>query len=1368
MNSLNKILFYNLIRCLLLFSCFQHLISLKQAETKQFCLAASSNFQQHKSFITSLTEHLTVNGLMNNSLDVGSRNIFTIIQTIDGKKPFQLVRNVDMTYTLIPSGLSIKELEAQNATIIYTGSMQAGSDQQSRIIHLSIKKSDNKIEHHEITIQTNVFTDFITQHQKEYRRYCKEKIQQNLSPWKQKLFQNLENILENDHLCLSFFPKMMHFLDSMRTYQESHQMNPRFFSDGRLSMSFLSIEKAKTGNVVRLVSKNASDKEEWSLFIPIGKWINLSDDQAIVRMQNKNNAPDLFQITRNPDESFNVQELSEDYHQGRGNYNPKTRKYSSTLRMAKRKSTILRELDREFPEIVAQIPLNIFINSAGLNLKKFEKHLDYRGLSIERYTCIQMSNGSFLLKDAETDWEIELSVKPGNKPFISESQLLETIEKLSMNQQIWTQRLKPFFNITQTKKTSFTRPSQLIREYTHFYSASDNSDLINIDHHVFMLNPAEVTINVQGKEQQNILIQGMRIVKSYPNFSAHPALFTTSIFLLKPDGNQIQIHLDSTNDREADELIFLKNILTSQLIQAWENAEEFMLPIGQGKQSTVYRYSPETVIIVPKKGISMEIPKRISHAGKVLQNTRRSLKVLEEQGNPGDNNTVFLMNYIPGKSLECWNGASISFFDQLEIAMELSENLEEIHERNLVHNDIKPANIMVDDKSGKKVITDYGQMMSTSDQDNDNYLMTGSPPYTNMNLCRKQQGDVYQMGWTLFETIHKDSSNYPGQGVYPISLSQQIIENSGRERLLGLWIAFRLEKFKNILTSNQTFKIFSDNFFDYIQLPELGAFRHKEKSLMIQLFKMQKKILDQFKNEIGSNIDNAPAVIDKLFEKYKYSQHHDVFMKYFEIQLKSQQIETAISQLEKSEEIAINKILSALGLKTNDSKIINDLLFSFKKFLKKENGFKKDPVECCKKIFNSTSNFLFNKDKCFQNLRTFFPDQTIYNEYIRWLKRNPDPSQIFHLVCRSINTGWGLQDHAAYQLENDFSSDFQHIFPNQFQSNVIEAFWDYFKTELNKTKKYNHKIKEKLLTFFKNNPLLLNAYVLYRNEEIDQNKLSLIFSEHTDKNIIPKLLEFLKNNWETFETCWKKAVHERLLSQIKTTLNFTTNNQWLIPEGWTDDFFRELQNLHNLKYFGSFHNKTALRTIIKNVFNKRRELPVKNAQTIIQRLTQNDPFHVSAEQVQEFLFEYFFLLSEKMINPDVEKIAGISDIKDLIAYLQYRYAKIQVEGMFKHYQDNPSHENLHALIEVTKKMISINSKDPEILSFLYVLKDIFKSKFQYARFRWIDISIQELEKYLKYYQKPMVWFMRQAHKKGWYRISGFFENKISNILRKSA
>jgi len=94
----------------------------------------------------------------------------------------------------------------------------------------------------------------------------------------------------------------------------------------------------------------------------------------------------------------------------------------------------------------------------------------------------------------------------------------------------------------------------------------------------------------------------------------------------------------------------------------------------------------------------------------------------------------------------------------LRIALECAAALEAAHEQGILHRDIKPPNILINPKSGRAKVADFGlARLRTSGEFSFEGSISGSPPYMSPEQARgvalDERSDIYSLGMTLYELL---------------------------------------------------------------------------------------------------------------------------------------------------------------------------------------------------------------------------------------------------------------------------------------------------------------------------------------------------------------------------------------------------------------------------------------------------------------------------------------------------------------------------------------------------------------------------------------------------------------------------------------
>jgi eukaryotic-like serine/threonine-protein kinase len=194
---------------------------------------------------------------------------------------------------------------------------------------------------------------------------------------------------------------------------------------------------------------------------------------------------------------------------------------------------------------------------------------------------------------------------------------------------------------------------------------------------------------------------------------------------------------------------------------------QIMEEIGRGGLAVVYR-AVDTLLqrnvavkmILPDQQQTDKFLKRFNREAKTLAGLSHPsiVKVLdygEHGGTP-----YLVMEYIPGGTLSNRMGKAYSYTEAAAILAPIAHALHHAHQHKVVHRDVKPANILVNE-SGQPMLSDFGIVKLTDTEESQGLTATGvvvgTPAYMAPEQIQGKQidgrADIYALGIVFFELI---------------------------------------------------------------------------------------------------------------------------------------------------------------------------------------------------------------------------------------------------------------------------------------------------------------------------------------------------------------------------------------------------------------------------------------------------------------------------------------------------------------------------------------------------------------------------------------------------------------------------------------
>ncbi|MDJ0702051.1 MAG: serine/threonine-protein kinase [Leptolyngbyaceae cyanobacterium MO_188.B28] len=125
-----------------------------------------------------------------------------------------------------------------------------------------------------------------------------------------------------------------------------------------------------------------------------------------------------------------------------------------------------------------------------------------------------------------------------------------------------------------------------------------------------------------------------------------------------------------------------------------------------------------------------------------------------------DNLPYMVMDYIPGRPLSdiVFPNHPLSEAEAITYIAQIGSALKAVHQNGLLHRDVKPHNIMVDDRSGEAVLIDFGiarEFSRDQTQTQTSFLSAGYAPIEQYlsRAKRTPATDVYGLAATLYSLL---------------------------------------------------------------------------------------------------------------------------------------------------------------------------------------------------------------------------------------------------------------------------------------------------------------------------------------------------------------------------------------------------------------------------------------------------------------------------------------------------------------------------------------------------------------------------------------------------------------------------------------
>lgn len=245
-------------------------------------------------------------------------------------------------------------------------------------------------------------------------------------------------------------------------------------------------------------------------------------------------------------------------------------------------------------------------------------------------------------------------------------------------------------------------------------------------------------------------------IQEYAN--RHPDLSETiqSVFPLVLSVEQVKVDQQATNDGSA-------TLAGREL----DRLGDFQLvrEIGRGGMGIVYEAQQESlsrnvaVKVLPKQSLLDEKSlQRFQHEAKTAAAMHHSNIVPIFGTGETDGTHYLVMQLVRGESLDQIiraNSKTMDVHTAAELTAQIADGLAYAHECGVLHRDVKPANILID-QDGIAQLTDFGIARNIHDDPTMTHVLSGSPRYMAPERFEgksDERCDIYGLGLTLYEAL---------------------------------------------------------------------------------------------------------------------------------------------------------------------------------------------------------------------------------------------------------------------------------------------------------------------------------------------------------------------------------------------------------------------------------------------------------------------------------------------------------------------------------------------------------------------------------------------------------------------------------------
>jgi serine/threonine-protein kinase len=212
-------------------------------------------------------------------------------------------------------------------------------------------------------------------------------------------------------------------------------------------------------------------------------------------------------------------------------------------------------------------------------------------------------------------------------------------------------------------------------------------------------------------------------------------------------------------------------------------------PVGKGGMGAVYlAREPELSRLVAVKVLASELAKDETSRARFIREAQAAASIahpnviaIHSIGALDDGTPYFVMQYATGESIAARleREGPVTSAEATRMIGELASALAAAHTRGIVHRDVKPANVLYDQETGRVLITDFGIAAvrampgtATIPQLTGTGVMLGTPRYMSPEQLTAEPAndrtDVYGLGLVAYELL-------TGSGPFEVTSPMQLM-----------------------------------------------------------------------------------------------------------------------------------------------------------------------------------------------------------------------------------------------------------------------------------------------------------------------------------------------------------------------------------------------------------------------------------------------------------------------------------------------------------------------------------------------------------------------------------------------------------------